>query len=165
MTEAIRRLADGVYAVMRGDDKNRHTIAGNMLIEARKLKPDDVPWCTFLRRNFKLEPPRAYLLMNIAKGRIDAQEHLKHKREKMQEARKNPSAKKTESVQSNSSIDDDSEQVVWHRGLIFRAQEAIVGAEFEDWSEFKVDRQLVKVAKQAAEAWKKLATYLEGRCT
>ena len=56
---------------------------------------------------------------------------------------------------------DDDDQTIWRRGLMHRAEEAIGGAAFEDWSQFKTDRQLVEVVRQAADAWEKLATYLE----
>lgn len=54
----------------------------------------------------------------------------------------------------------DSEAVCWRRGLLYRAAEAAAGAEFEDWSNFKVDSQLVAAAARAAQAWEKLSGYL-----
>lgn len=57
--------------------------------------------------------------------------------------------------------DGDSEQVIWRRGLMYRAQEAIDGAAFEDWSHLKVDLELVQQVKRAANSWNQLATYME----
>lgn len=54
----------------------------------------------------------------------------------------------------------DSEEVCWRRGLLYRATEAAAGAEFEDWSNFKVDAQLVAAAARTAQAWEKLSGYL-----
>jgi hypothetical protein len=56
---------------------------------------------------------------------------------------------------------DDDEQTIWRRGLMFRATAAISGAAFEEWSQFTTDRELVRTVRQAAEAWEKLAVYLE----
>jgi hypothetical protein len=57
----------------------------------------------------------------------------------------------------------DSDQTIWKRGLIFRSQEAASGAAFENWCQYKVDRQVVIAAERAADAWKALAEYLRGR--
>jgi hypothetical protein len=56
--------------------------------------------------------------------------------------------------------DGDSAEVCWRRGLLYRAAEAEVGAEFEDWGNFKVDSRLVAAANRAAGAWEKLSGYL-----
>lgn len=56
--------------------------------------------------------------------------------------------------------DGDSEETCWRRGLLYRADEALKGAAFEEWSRFKIDRQLVTMAQQAADAWNDLARYL-----
>jgi hypothetical protein len=56
---------------------------------------------------------------------------------------------------------EDDEQTIWRRGLVHRTLDAIAGAEFEDWSQFKIDRELVRTVKQAADAWGKLAVYIE----
>lgn len=57
---------------------------------------------------------------------------------------------------------DDDDQTVFRRGLMFRAGRAACLAGFEqDWSRFTVDRELVDAVRQAAEAWAKLAAFVE----
>jgi hypothetical protein len=56
---------------------------------------------------------------------------------------------------------DDNDQTIWRRGLMHRATSAIGAAEFEDWSQFKADPELVHTVRQAAAAWEKLAVYLK----
>ena len=58
---------------------------------------------------------------------------------------------------------EDSAEVRWRRGLLERAQSAEAYAAFGDWSQFKVDSELVNAATLAADAWKKLADYLRSR--
>jgi hypothetical protein len=55
----------------------------------------------------------------------------------------------------------DSDETVWRRGLTYRATNAIGEAKHENWSQYKVDRKLVALARQAAEAWTETAKYLE----
>lgn len=55
----------------------------------------------------------------------------------------------------------DSEETIWRRGLIHRATVAAADAKYENWSQFKVDQELVTVVKKASDAWTKLTTYLE----
>jgi hypothetical protein len=55
----------------------------------------------------------------------------------------------------------DDDQTIWRRGLMFRAREAIGGAQFEDWSHFKVDQDVEDKVNQAADAWNQLAAYLK----
>jgi hypothetical protein len=49
----------------------------------------------------------------------------------------------------------------WRGGLLFRAKTAAGDALFEDWSQFKVDPEVVSAAKVAADAWAKVAAYLQ----
>jgi len=56
--------------------------------------------------------------------------------------------------------DDDDEQTIWRRGLVFRSKAAAASAAYEDWSQFTADDELVQLATQAAEAWFKVAAYL-----
>jgi hypothetical protein len=56
--------------------------------------------------------------------------------------------------------DGDSPEVIWRRGLLYRAEEAAGSALYEDWSQFRVDSELVAAAERAAEAWGKTAAYL-----
>jgi len=57
----------------------------------------------------------------------------------------------------------DSDEVVWRRGLLERAGEAVVMATFESsWAEiYKIDRQLVDAAEQASRKWNDLAVFLK----
>jgi hypothetical protein len=57
-------------------------------------------------------------------------------------------------------VEEDSDEVCWRRGLLYRAGSAAADAAFEDWSHFQVDLQLVNTAARAAQAWRKLADYL-----
>jgi hypothetical protein len=62
-------------------------------------------------------------------------------------------------------VDDepgDDAQTIWRRGLINRSLGAVANAQYEDWSQFAIDDELLSAVKQAAAAWKDLATYLEG---
>jgi uncharacterized protein with GYD domain len=54
----------------------------------------------------------------------------------------------------------DSPEVIWRRGLLYRAEEAAGNALYEDWSQFTVDSEVVAAAERAAEAWEKTAAYL-----
>jgi hypothetical protein len=56
--------------------------------------------------------------------------------------------------------DGDSPEVIWRRGLIYRATESAVRATYEDWSQFTADSEVVAAAERAAEAWGKTAAYL-----
>jgi hypothetical protein len=62
--------------------------------------------------------------------------------------------------------DCDTEQAMWHRGLIYRAGEAIRLAEFDDWSGHAADTSpaemagLLDVAKKAAQSWRDVASCL-----
>jgi hypothetical protein len=75
-------------------------------------------------------------------------------------ARKQPAKRAVQPKQPPLPPDDD-DQTIWRRGLMHRAKTAIGGAEFEDWSQFKTDRELIQTVRQAAGAWEKLALYLE----
>lgn len=59
--------------------------------------------------------------------------------------------------------DGDNDEVVWRRGLLERAGEAVVMATYEaSWAElYKIDRQLVDAAEQASRKWSDLAAFLE----
>jgi hypothetical protein len=54
----------------------------------------------------------------------------------------------------------DSPEVIWRRGLIHRAREAISGAAFEDWSQFKADERLADTVQKAANKWCKLSHHI-----
>jgi hypothetical protein len=54
----------------------------------------------------------------------------------------------------------DDDETCWRRGLIHRAAESAGHAAYEDWSQFKVDSELVAAATRAAEAWNQMAAYL-----
>jgi Protein of unknown function (DUF3102) len=58
---------------------------------------------------------------------------------------------------------ENSAEVRWRRALLDRAQSAEAYAAFGDWSQFKVDSELVNAATLAADAWTKLADYLRSR--
>jgi hypothetical protein len=54
----------------------------------------------------------------------------------------------------------DSPQTIWRRGLLYRAEEAIQGATYEEcWSTFSIDDEVVTKAKQAVAAWHELAAF------
>jgi hypothetical protein len=55
---------------------------------------------------------------------------------------------------------EDSDEVCWRRGLLYRAKDSILNAQFEDWSHFQVDLELVDAAARASREWNKLAAYL-----
>jgi hypothetical protein len=56
----------------------------------------------------------------------------------------------------------DSEETCWRRGLLYRATNAAGEALYEDWSQFKVDGEILQAVEQAAAAWNKLFAYLKG---
>jgi hypothetical protein len=60
----------------------------------------------------------------------------------------------------DSEDDGDSQEVIWRRGLLYRAEEAAGNARYEDWSQFTADSEVVAAAERAAEAWEKTAAYL-----
>jgi Protein of unknown function (DUF3102) len=52
----------------------------------------------------------------------------------------------------------------WVRGLYYRAHKAIGDAlRHKDWSKYIIDRGVIEMVKQCAEAWRELADYLEQR--
>jgi hypothetical protein len=55
---------------------------------------------------------------------------------------------------------EDDDQTIWRRGLMHRAQEAISGAAFEDWSQFEADERLAKTVEKAANQWCLLSHHL-----
>jgi hypothetical protein len=55
----------------------------------------------------------------------------------------------------------DDDQTIWRRGLMHRARSAICGAGFEDWRQHTADDEVCKTARAAADAWRKVADYLE----
>jgi hypothetical protein len=68
----------------------------------------------------------------------------------------------TETVVAATMEDDDGDddQTIWRRGLVYRAEQAVGRALFEDWSAFVVDDELVQLVEQAAAAWGETAAYL-----
>jgi hypothetical protein len=75
--------------------------------------------------------------------------------------------------ESESEGSGESDEVIWYRGVENRAAEAWAGASRKgpdkyrnngDWSIYKksIDSKLIQMARDAAEAWTKLADYLEG---
>jgi hypothetical protein len=73
-----------------------------------------------------------------------------------------PQTKVEDNWAGNDPGDDD--ETCWRRGLIHRAAESAGHAAYEDWSQFKVDSELVAAATRAAEAWKQTAAYLAQLC-
>jgi hypothetical protein len=74
-----------------------------------------------------------------------------------------PPKKSKRPVDEQNDSPGDSDETIWRRGLMFRAEEAAVGAAFENWCQYEIDRQVVVAAERAADAWKALAEYLRGR--
>jgi hypothetical protein len=73
-----------------------------------------------------------------------------------------PKAKKSIATRKQEpELEEDTPDVIWRRGIINRANIAAGDALYEDWSEFKADKELVDLAKKTAKAWIDLATYLE----
>src|SRR5262245_12362117 len=40
---------------------------------------------------------------------------------------------------------EDDDQTIWRRGLVYRAKQAAGHAAFEDWSQFAIDSELIRV--------------------
>jgi ParB-like chromosome segregation protein Spo0J len=65
--------------------------------------------------------------------------------------------------QSEAASEDDAgddNQTIWRHGLMYRAESAIGNAAFEDWSEFTIDSDVIRVVEEAAAAWSRVAAYL-----
>lgn len=67
--------------------------------------------------------------------------------------------------QDETEIDDDppsdTKEVIWRRGLLYRAEEAANHATFEpEWADFEIDAEIVDAAKRAFRAWEELADFL-----
>lgn len=73
-----------------------------------------------------------------------------------------PAPRASGPIQEDCEVDGgDSDEVCWRRGLLYRATNAAGEAAYENWSQFRVDSELVATATRAAEAWNQLAAYLK----
>jgi len=59
----------------------------------------------------------------------------------------------------------ETEEAIWRKGLLQRAQQALSLAQYDDWSRFTFDEELGDVCEQAADAWIELTNYLRTQIT
>jgi hypothetical protein len=53
------------------------------------------------------------------------------------------------------------EQARWRDSFMFRAYESAHSAEYGDWSAYKVDQEMLDMAKKASEKWTAVYNYLK----
>ena len=73
--------------------------------------------------------------------------------------RKQPAKRTRKPIEHEDGPGEDA-QTIWRRGLLNRAEIAAGDALYEDWSQFKVDAEVVDAARRTAAAWLELADYL-----
>jgi hypothetical protein len=61
----------------------------------------------------------------------------------------------------NDNVDEDDEETIWRRGLLYRLHDVVAQMEFEDWSGHYVDDEILTVAREAARATAKQLKYLK----
>jgi hypothetical protein len=76
---------------------------------------------------------------------------------------KGPTAKPKKSANLVPEGPDDGDEVVWRRGLLYRANEAVAGAAYEQsWAKtFKIDSEIMDAVMKAAKAWNELAAFVK----
>jgi hypothetical protein len=182
LEEAVKEIDIKFQAAIDADNKGKRArlAAGQMLLDLRKRIEDGEAgavdwWNWYDQQKFVRGRKDAEKVMRLAGAKNPEAAAETEKAKAREGMRKNRGAnvsskKKTKEVQGNSgrpkltAVKDDKpddDQTIWRRGLLSRAEVAINDAAFEDWSHFTVDHQLVQVVTQAADAWNKLATYLE----
>jgi hypothetical protein len=162
---------------------NDHFVAAGIHIKTLKAQHDGAggtwaQWEEKLRTQLNLGKSRASELMQIADGTktiegIRGAEAEKHRqlRAKSSPVRTRETADDDRPADHQSpwaahgqpapdDDDGDSPEVMWRRGLIYRATESAARAAYEDWSQFTADSEVVAAAERAAEAWEKTAAYL-----
>lgn len=135
--------------------------AGKKLKLLKEDKPEGVTWKNYVREEFDLSQERADELIRIADGKTTVKKTREKVQDRVTKHRKrvlrNTHSKKDKKDLNPKPADPET---VWRRGLLFRCQEAVADATYEDWSKFTVTQQLIDAARKAAEAWEELAEYL-----
>jgi hypothetical protein len=173
MPVLIRTVKVHIEKGNRAAEKSeQHFIAtGLFLKEAKERKPADITWPDFVRQHFDLGRSRADELIQIADGRTTVE--LVRSRVERNNHR-NRMARSADLIGESSNlipthqtddedqaVESDSAQVIWERGILARATEAVAGAAFEDWSHIEVGDLVVSEVRKAVNAWADLAAYLE----
>jgi hypothetical protein len=151
--ECGKRLEEKKKAVGHGNwlpwlDQNRHTLGFGQTAAKRMMKAYDA--------NRRLAAD------------LTAADAIKLSRFMWQhdKPKKTPQAKHVHAVDDDWEIDPDSpgddEQTIWRRGLMNRSLDATANAQYENWSRFAVDDELISTVEEAASAWADLAKYIRG---
>jgi hypothetical protein len=176
------QLIQAINALVEKGDKARdkaqqyYAAAGLHLKTLREESPSKAAWQKLIKSKCGLGSTRAYELIQIADGRKTVSDVRLRTAERMRKHRSCPSrdgqnlparvgsdepapAIAADGLDDKTEYDDD--QTIWRRGLLYRARETHGNAMFEDWSQYKVDDEIIAAVKQATMSWQKLLGYLE----
>jgi hypothetical protein len=177
-TQLIRAIKAHIAKGDRAAEKSeQHYIAAGQYLKQLKDGHSGSweEWEELLKTKVGIGKSRASELMQIADGRKTVKGvRSETNQRKMQHRESSPlrngesspfrngeEAAEEQALGEQTPTDGDSDETIWRRGLLYRAKAAVAAAEFENWSGYTVDPELLQGAWEAARAWDKLARYLE----